>query len=201
MQLSIYGSVNLQIIRDGKLVEIVKSDGTIQNFYSDKYYNMPDVRFGKGTKSSQQQFILTLPGDSDWDIYASADTIQGIVYVGSTMSAETIHTKISNYQTINMEKNQLYKICVKDSSIFLDKDMESYTTVYEVYMDGDYSPTQHMLVSTLQKKYLTINEVFGIGLLLAALIAFELLLSIIFAIVRKVRKKSARALLSGYGRW
>lgn len=195
MQLSIYGSVNLQIIRDGKLVEIVKNDGTIQNFYSDKYYNMPDVRFGKGTKSSQQQFILTLPGDSDWDIYASADTIQGIVYVGSTMSAETIHTKISNYQTINMEKNQLYKICVKDSSIFLDKDMESYTTVYEVYMDGDYSPTQHMLVSTLQKKYLTINEVFGIGLLLAALIAFELLLSIIFAIVRKVRKKERKGVI------
>ncbi len=192
MQLAVYGTVNLQIICGGKLVETVKSDGTIQNFYSDKYYNMPDVRVGKATKTYGQQIMLTLPGDSDWDIYASSDSIQGIVYVGSSMSAETIHTQISSYQTIDMEKNQLYKISVKNNSISLDEEMEKYTKVYEAYMDGEYSPTQHMLVSTLQRKYLTINEVFGIGILLAALIAFELLLSIILAIVRKVRKKERK---------
>ena len=196
-QLTLYGGVNMQIMSDGKLIESVKSDGTIQNYYADKYYNMPDVRTNDKTNAISRQFILTLPADVDWDIYISSDISLSFGYIASSLSAETVHAQFSDYYSIDMRKNQLYKILIRDGIIATDDESAEYTSSTNMEMNGtNYSPSFSMMLSTPTKNYLTIQQVLGLAMIVLLFIAFELLLSVIFAIIRKIRKKKRHGIVT-----
>ena len=191
-RLAIYADVDIQIIKDGLLVENVTSDGIVRDFYSDKYYDMPDVRFSKSGYDKSNKYILTLPADSEWDIYISGDRIQSLGYINSAMSAETTKAELSDYYVINMEAEQLYKIMIKYGQVVQDEETGTYTSSIFSFSDIEYSPSSSMVYENSFKKYITIEEVLGIGLLIITLVVFELLLSIVLAIVRRVRKKPRR---------
>ncbi len=191
-RLAIYGVVDIQILNDGRLVESVTSDGIVRDFYSDKYYDMPDVRFSKSGYDNTNMYILTLPADTQWDIYISGSRIQSLGYINSAMSAETTKAELSDYYVINMESEQLYEILINYGEVVQNEKTGVYTSSIFSFADVEYSPSSSMLYENTFKKYITIQDVLGIGLLIIALVVFELLLSIILAIVRRVRKKQRR---------
>ncbi len=191
-RLAIYGDIDIQIMKDGMLVESVTADGIVRDFYSDKYYDMPDVRFSKSSYDNTNMYILTLPADTEWDIYISGSRIQSLGYINSAMSAETTKAKLSDYYVINMEAEQLYEILIRYGEVVLDDKTADYTTSIFSFADVEYSPSSSMLYENTFKKYITIEDVLGIGLMILTLVVFELLLSIILAIIRRVRKKPRR---------
>lgn len=191
-RLAIYGVADIQILKDGMLVESVTADGTVRDFYSDKYYNMPDVRFSKSEYENTNMYVLTLPADTQWDIYVSGSRIQSLGYINSAMSAETTKAELSDYYVINMEAEQLYEILIQYGKVVLNEKTSAYTSSIFSFSDMEYSPSSSMLYENSFKKYITIQEVMSIAFLITALVAFELLLSIILAIVRRVRKKPRR---------
>ena len=188
-RLTIYGKVDIQILNDGILVESVESDGTIRDFYADKYYKMPDVRFSNTSYESTNMYVLTLPADTEWDIYVSGDSIQSLGYINSAMSAETTKAELSDYYVIDMEADQLYEILIEYGKVVQDEETSTYTSSIFSYANVEYSPTAAMLHENSFKSYITIQDVMGISLLLLALVVFEILLSIILAIIRRIRKK------------
>ena len=191
-RLSISGKVSVQITNENGLVETIEKDGTVRDFYPEDYYECPDVSW------SEDMVIITLPCDADWMVYVSSETVQMIGYSLSTSSNDTVTAELSPYYLQKMEADRLYQIHVVGGMTDIDQTLSDYDDAVN-FTQENYSPTLAMEFETQNRRHITINEIVGFGLLIGIFVAFELVVSIVLAIIRVVRKKKRVGALTAIG--